>query len=249
MAAQPIKSIILLSIIVLVFQDVFSQQKPDSLRRYHVNTDFTLASKNVWRGINYGNNAPSLQGNLSLRSDVMEFGAMGTVTTNGTKSGYGNWLELYSSYTYKRWSLTIDDYYFFSYDSLNDYLTWNYNTTQHLVEARLKYAVDKRFSIFASYNIYANRYASKALYLEGEYFLRKDLSLLVSYLTGKSSLNFYDKGRITMIGIAGTRLIPITSTFALPIKVSLIVNPNYKGIAHYEGLGRNPVNFVIATSL
>ena len=223
----------------------------DSLKNT-VNTTFTLASKNVWRGVNYGDNAPSLQGNLSYNiKNAIEIGAFGTVTTNGTKKGYGNWLELYTTFKIDKWSLTLDDYYFFSYDSLNDYFDYSENTTQHLVEARLKYTSDK-FTIYGSYNVFANRDAEKALYFEAEYFLRKDLSLIVGYLTGASWLNFHDKGGVTVAGISGSRDIVITDKFKIPVKTSLLFNPNYENIAKdsngnvLKGLGTNPVNFVIA---
>lgn len=223
----------------------------DSLKNT-INTTFTIASRNVWRGVNYGDNAPSLQGNLSYNiKDAIEIGAFGTVTTNGTKNGYGNWLELYTTFKIDKWSFTIDDYYFFSYDSLNDYLDYAEASTQHLIEARIKYTSNK-FSIFGSYNVYANKTAAKAFYFEAEYFLRKDLSLIVGYLTGASSLNFHDGGGFTVAGISGTRDIEITNKFKIPVKTSLLFNPNYKNIAQdgsgnvLRGLGTNPVNFVIA---
>lgn len=228
----------------------------DSTKAVSVNTDFTIASKNVWRGVSYGNNAPMLQGLLALNvKDAIEIGVCGTGTINGDRKGYGNWLELYTTFTIDQWSLTIDDYYFFSYDSLNDYFDYDQNTTQHLIEAKLKYSIDK-FSVYASYNIYANKDAAKAWYFEAEYFVRDDLSILFGAVTGASWLNYYDAGGITTIGVAGSRDIKVTKLFSIPVKASLIANPNYKNIAQwdgsgyvnpgYDGLGRNPVNFVVA---
>ncbi len=237
--------------ILLLSTLAFAASAQDSLKNT-INTTFILASKNVWRGVNYGDNAPSLQGNLSYNiKNAIEIGAFGTVTTNGTKSGYGNWMELYTTFKIDNWSLTFDDYYFFSYDSLNDYFDYSEATTQHFVEARIKYATS-RFSILGSYNLYANKDAEKAFYFEAEYFLRKDLSVIVGYLTGASWLNFHDKGGMTVAGISGSRDIVITDKFKIPVKTSLLFNPNYKNIAQdangnvLKGLGTNPVNFVIA---
>jgi len=232
----------------------------DTTKVAQVKTDITIATKNVWRGVNYGNNTPMVQGTLALNfKNAVEVGACGTATINGDRKGYGNWMELYTTYTIDRFSLTIDDYYFFSYDSLNDYFNYSKNTTQHLVEARLKYNIEKKFSVFASYNIYANVNAQKAWYFEAEYFVRPDLSLLFGAVTGASWLNYYDAGGITTIGVAGSRDIEVTKTFKIPVKASLIFNPNYRNIAKwdgsgyidpgYNGLGRNPVNFVISISL
>lgn len=247
---KTVKKIILFFLLALTI----SVSAQDSLKNT-VNTTFTLASKNVWRGVNYGDNAPSLQGNLSYNiKNAIEIGAFGTVTTNGTKKGYGNWLELYTTFKIDKWSLTFDDYYFFSYDSLNDYFNYGSiaeNISPHLVEARLKYTDDK-FTIFGSYNIWSNQDVQKSFYFEAEYFIRKDLSLIVGYLTGASWLNFHDKGGMTVAGISGSRDIVITDKFKIPVKTSLLFNPNYENIAKdpngyvLKGLGTNPVNFVIA---
>lgn len=248
------KRIYLFVILLLCSIGAFAQ---DSTKVVSINTAFTISSKNVWRGVNYGNNTPSLQGTLALNvANVFEIGACGTTTINGDKKGYGQWMELYASYTIDRWSLVLDDYYFFSYDSLNDYFNWSETSTQHLLEARLKYNIDKKFSIMASYNIYAMDGAAKAFYFEAEYFIRPDLSFTFGAVTDASWLNYYDKGGITTIGVNGTRDINVTKTFKIPVKASLIFNPNYKNIATWDGsgyvnpgydyLGRNPVNFVIA---
>lgn len=217
----------------------------DTTKSISLNTEISISTRNVWRGVNYGNNSPSVGGSLGLNyKDVFEIGAFGTATLGGTKSGYGNWLELYATYTHNNWSLTLDDYYFFSYDSLNDYLNWSSTNTQHLLEARLKYDHEK-FNIVASYNIYASKNAAKAFYFEAEYFIIPELSLLFGALTGESWLNCHDAGGITAIGVAGYRDIDLTKTFTVPLKTLLVFNPNYKNISQYEGLGRNPVNFLL----
>jgi len=235
----------------------FAQDDSVKTKNVTVNTAFTLASKNVWRGVNYGNNLPTLQGTLALVvKEKFEIGACGTTTINGDKRGFGNWMELYTSYTINRWSFTIDDYYFFSYDSLNDYFNWDSKTTQHLIEGRVKYNIDKKFNIMASYNFYANKDAQKAFYFEAEYFIKPDFSFTVGAVTGPSWLNYYDKGGITTIGINGYRDLKVSKKIKIPLKSSLYFNPNYKNIAKWDGsgyvdpgynyLGRNPVNFIIS---
>lgn len=250
---------IFLTLLLAVSFVTFAQEKKDTVKNWKVVTPVTISTKNVWRGVNYGNNTPSIQATLGLNyKDAFEIGACGTATLNGDRRGFGNWMELYTSYTVGRWSLTVDDYYFFSYDSLNDYLNWDSRSTQHLVETRLKYNVDSKFNIMASYNIYAAQGAKKAFYFEMEYFLRKDLSVLLGGVTGPSWLNYYDAAGITTVGLSGTRDVKFSKHFKLPLKVQLICNPNYKNIAKWDGsgyvdpgynyLGRNAINFVVSTS-
>ena len=266
--AQFVLWVLMFSIVVALVNSACAQDNapdinlksdaPDSTSKFSLNTEVTIASRNVWRGVNYGNNLPTIQGTLGVIYKSIEVGAFGTVTVNGDRKGFGNWMELYSTYTLSnRWSVTLDDYYFFSYDSLNDYFNWNPKNTQHLIEARVKYNVDKKFWILGSYNFYAGDGSQKAFYFEGEYFLTKELSLLLGALTGPSTLNFYAKGGVTTVGLSATRQLKMTKNLSVPLKTRLIFNPNYKNIATYtgagcdpgyNGLGRNPVNFVISVT-
>jgi hypothetical protein len=214
-----------------------------------VNTAFSISSKNFWRGAVYGNNVPSLQGSVAISRRNFEVGACGTSPLNGTSVGYGIWMELYASYNIGRFNITVDDYFFFNEDDHdNDYFNWNRNSTQHLVETRLKYAVDK-FNITGSYVAYASESSVNALYFEGEYFIIPELSVLAGYVAGESYLNFYNDSGITHIGVAGNRKIQVSKIFEIPVKAALYASPNYKNIVELPGLRRNPINLVITLSL
>jgi len=213
-----------------------------------VNTAFSISSKNFWRGAVYGDNVPSIQGNVAIVTGNFEIGACGTSPLNGTSLGYGIWMELYASYNIGRFNITVDDYFFFNEDDHdNDYFNWNRNDTQHLVETRLKYSVD-RFNLMGSYVVYASDASVNALYFEGEYFIIPEFSVLAGYVAGESYLNFYDDAGITHVGIAGNRKIEITDTFSIPVKAALYASPNYENISELPGLRRNPINLVITLS-
>lgn len=234
--------------LILVFSCIITFAQ-DTTKTVKVVTNFTLSSRNVWRGTNYGNNAPSLASTLGLNiKDAIEIGATATVTTNGTKAGYGNWMELYSIFHWgEKISLIIDDYYFFNkYDTMNNYLDWSKEKTQHLIEAKLKYAIAKKINIAASYNIYAATGTPKAWFFEAEYFLKPNLSIIASYVAGASALNFYTASGVTTVGFVGYRDIVVTKKLTIPTRATILVNPNYQNIAHYDGLGRNPIQFVIS---
>lgn len=238
------KTKLLIAFVLLTF--FCNAQEDTTKKETSLNTDVSISTRNVWRGVNYGN-SPSVQGNLSYAKNIFEVGTCGTMTMNGNKTGFGNWLELYSTIKYKNFSITVDDYFFFNaVDSSNNYLDWNQKKTQHIVEGRLKYD-SKKFDAFVSYVLYSNKYDStKAIYFEGEYEICKNFSAFVSFVTGQSSLNFYDKGGVTGIGLIGKRQIKINNNFSIPLKTTLGVNPNYKNISKYPDLGYNPVYFVIS---
>lgn len=212
-----------------------------------INTDITLSTRNVWRGASYGN-APSIQGTLSVVGKYFEVGTWGTTTLNGQMGGFGTWIENYATAKIGYFSLTLDDYFFFfPQDSLNNYLDYSPNKTNHLVEARIKYA-NPKFSIMAGYTVYSNSLnKTKGIYVEAEYFIRKDISIIASGVTDASWLNFYDKGGVTCIGLVGRRVID-AGKLSVPVKAQLLVNPNYKNISNYPNLGKSPAYFVVSVN-
>jgi hypothetical protein len=229
-------------ILFLPIYTVFSQV--DSVKNLSVNTEVTIATRNIWRGLDYGS-SPSIQGTLSVAQKYFEIGAYGTTTLNGSKEGYGTWLELFATVKVNQFSFTLDDYFFFNAgDSLNNYFEWNHNSTQHFLEARLKWDTEK-LDFTAGYAFFKNQAdKTNGVYLEAEYFPFKNLSFIVGGLTSGSYLSFYNRGGITTIGASGRRTLKITDTFSCQLKASLIFNPNYKESVEPPGVGTNPVYFI-----
>jgi hypothetical protein len=228
----------------LYFSDTKAQN--DSTKKdFDLNTEVSLLSRNIWRGLDYGT-SPAAQGTLALRHEHFEVGSFATVSLNGNKAGYGNWLELYVTGKFKDFQLTVDDYFFFnSIDSLNNYFDWDQNKTQHFIEGRLKYDSEK-LDLTAGYCFYRNLAdKSTGVYLEGEYSPNKNISFIVGGLTSSSWLSFYDGGGITTIGASGKRELNLTQSFSMIVKCSLLFNPNYRNALANTGVGNNPVYFVV----
>jgi hypothetical protein len=222
----------------------------DSLKQHLILTSVSLYSKNFWRGNIYGNNAPAISGTLAMRlKNNFELGATGTSPTSGNRDGYGIWMELYASHTMGRFTVTVNDYYFFNaQDSLNDYFNWKRTNTQHIIEGRLKYN-SGRFNTTASYVLYTANTAVNSLYLEAEYFLVPNLiSMSAGAVFGPSSLNFYDKGGVTHFGFTGYRDIQISKELSLPLKISIMTSPNYKNASKYPAFTQNPINLIVGIS-
>lgn len=235
---------------LLLWSPVFAfSQNTDSSKSINLNTEITISTRNIWRGLDYGS-SPSLQGTLALTHDNFEIGTWGTTTLNGSKAGYGTWVELFATAKYKNFSVTLDDYFFFNADdSLNNYFDWRSEKTQHFIEARLKFDSDK-IDLMAGYAFYKNKFDdTKGLYVEAEYSPFKNLSFVVGGLTSSSWLSFYDDGGITTIGVSGKRPIQITDNFSLMLKTSLIFNPSYDKSVEAPGVGTNPVYVVVYLTL
>lgn len=232
---------------------VFAQTN-DTLKieKHLIVTSVSMSSKNFWRGNVYGNNTPSISGTLAMHlKNHFEVGATGTSPMNGSRDGFGIWMELYASKSIKQFTITLDDYYFFNaQDSLNDYLNWSRSNTQHLVEARLKYdAPNGRFSITASTVIYTATGAPNSLYLETEYYLvPKIFSVSAGGIFGPSALNFYDKGGVTHFGFTGYRDIVVSKELTIPLHVGLFTSPNYQNASKYPAFSQNPINMIVGIS-
>ena len=237
---------LLLSICILVFANISygqNQSVPDSSNQ-GFNVDLGVASRNIWRGLDYGS-SPSIWGDLYGSFKNFSIGAMGTSTLSGSKSGYGNWMELYASYTFKNLTFVVDDYFFFnSEDSLNNYFDYTPQNTQHLVEARIEYENDY-LDVMVGYVVYSNNADNtNGVYLEATYKPNKTLSFTAGYLTASQWLSFYDKGGLINLGINGHRNISVFKR-KLPLTASLILNPNYQNAS--PEVGNNPVYFVLKT--
>ncbi|MCU0437107.1 MAG: hypothetical protein MUC49_04280 [Raineya sp.] len=244
----------ILFVLSFVFFQITNVVAQDSTKKEDVKNDklileVTLANRYIWRGVEFGAGSPSLQAYMSYQPfKNFEIGTIGCVTTNGTKVGLGNTLEIFAKYSYKNFYFLIDDYYFFA-DSVkfDNYTDYGYNTN-HLYEARLGYKNEK-LEIIGGYYFYGNQNAGtlgETVYGEVSYSPNPSLTFFAGGVTGASYLNFMTKGGITSIGITGTRNIKITDHFAFKAKGSLIINPNYKYTAPVPGVNGNFINYLLA---
>ena len=210
-----------------------------------LNTEVGLYNRYIWRGINFGD-APSLQGLCSVSYKGFEVGTYGANSLNGTPLGYANTVELFATYTYKKFSFTIDDYFFYeSYDSLNRFFEYGKNTL-HFLEARAKFTHDK-FYLLAGYNFYSRASNdTKGIYFEAGYNINKQIKLVAGGITQASFLNFHDKGGITNIGIYFKRPVKVTESFSFNTLFALIANPNFEQVAKIAGVSRNPLHFLLS---
>lgn len=226
----------------------------------------TLATKNVWRGIDFGNGTPSAQGLVTFKpSDRWDFNVLGITSLTGDNRGYSTTLNFFVNYTLGDLTLTLDNYYFEG-DATNIPTSfWDYRNA-HFLEGRVGYALGK-FSFTAGYTLYGGGFYSnpvidsmgtvlqntKGLYLEAKYQPSDAITLSVGGITGASALNFNDKAGFTNVGFKYSKTVKITDHFSIPFDFQLVVNPSWGNIAPAGlprvGYGNQRVNFVVAMTL
>ena len=223
-----------------------SQNKASDSSNFDFNFDLGIASRNIWRGLDYGS-SPSTWGDISGTFKNFSIGAIGTTTLNGSKEQYGTWLELYASYKFKNISFVLDDYFFFNADEQdNNYFEYRPENTQHFVEARIEYENDY-LEALVGYVVYSNSGDStNGIYIETTYKANEKLSFTAGVITGAQWLSFYDGGGITTLAVNGHQKVKAFGK-TLQLKASLVFNPNYANAS--PQVGNNPVYFVISAEL
>ena len=258
--------ICILFLVIATGEGKNTQTFGDSTKSSQWSGFLSVANKNIWRGIDFGNGAPTVQGMLTYRtSPKFDINVLGISALTGTNLGYANTLNFFLNYKWKALTITLDDYYFHGDASNIQNNYWDYKNA-HFLEMRLAYTY-KRWEFKSGYTLYGGGFYSnpiidsagtvlkntRGLYLEANYKFTDYLTLTVGGITGSSALNFMDKGGITNIGLKYSKAIQMTERFALPIDCAIIVNPNYENIAPKNlprvGYGNQSVNFVVSLSL
>jgi hypothetical protein len=221
-----------------------------------------IASKSLWRGIDFGNGSPSIQGLVTYSPfKFLDINVFGVTALNGTMKGYSNTMNIFLTFKYKKFYFEVDDYYFKG-DITNIPTNYWYHDKTHFVEARIGFK-NKIFDLKAGYTIYGGGLYNnpvidtlgtklmntQAFYLEANIKLTSEFSVFIGGITAPSSLNFTDKAGITNVGAKYSRSVVITDKFSLPIDAVLMINPNYENISPAGlprvGYGTSPVNFAI----
>ncbi len=166
----------------------------------------------------------------------LELGTWGSIDFTGTYKE----LDLYLSYSLKGFTLTMTDYYWSGDWIVNNYFEYQNDSTGHYIEASLGYKGEKiPFSILVGTMIYGadkkfedpekNNYST---YIELGYSFaiqeyNLDLFLGVTPMDGLYGDGYggSDGFAVVNTGVTGSRTIKITDNFSLPVKASVIANP------------------------
>jgi len=244
MKATHIRVSILFALLVLLpltarpVEPAIRESKENRLR---VNLSSDLVSRYIWRGTDFGS-SPSIQPTLSLSGANFEAGCWSAFATNNSFRE----LDLYLKYTFKGITLCVTDYYVPEIGGAPAspdprYFVYTDQTTAHTVEASLQWKGGEKLPLWISGNIFlygndkrwgfnpekdtlATTYYSA--YLEAGYSLalRDDhLDLFAGFTPSAGA--FGNAPGLVNIGITAYRTLKISDSLSLPLRGSLIFNP------------------------
>jgi uncharacterized protein (TIGR02001 family) len=223
---------LLVPLIALCFAGLFTTS---AVQAQSVDVGGTLASRYVWRGLDFGN-AAAVQPSLSYSQGGFTVGAWGSFEMSPVGGSATNENDLYASYTFDLGdsgsiSLSVTDFYFST--GANDFFEFDNEAVSgpggHQIEPGISYSgpVTVSASVFAYGHGDENE-----IWLEAAYpFSVKDVDLSLALGgTPNDGAGFYgtdadtDAG-LTKVSLSASKSIEITDSFSLPISASYYVNP------------------------
>ncbi len=244
------KSLIFIFSLTLCFLGTFCIQAQDKTSsKINISSDFV--SRYIWRGLDYGK-APSIQPTLSFTKGGLEIGSWGAFNTTGSYHE----VDLYAKYTFKGISAIFTDYFVHNESNSNDTRYFDYNewTTNHTFEGSLQYKGPDKFpiSLLVGTYFYGNDRkntpdlvdTSKTVvkqnystYFELGYTVNckgKSFDLFMG-LTPSAGAYGNTFGVINA-GITCYKTIQVTDKFSIPVKASLIANPQARNLYFVLGI-------------
>ncbi|HPE18127.1 MAG TPA: hypothetical protein P5200_05285 [Tenuifilaceae bacterium] len=205
----------------------------DSLK-FDFSADFR--SRHIWRG-NLTCSAWSVQPTMNLTSSNFLVGIWGAYTVDNSYTEF----DLYASYTYKRFTIAILDYFCPSETvKFNHLFNYSNKTTKHTLDAVLSFNGTQRFplSISASTLFFgddknpSNGENYFSTYIEASYKWEVSEQLKSEFHVGLTPFEgYYSTGaNVVSCGLSITQNLQISSSFKLPINGKLIINPNTENV-------------------
>lgn len=243
------KKVLLVFIMLCTASFVNAQHEGEE---HHSGVEFSagvdIVSSYIWRGLNFGN-SPAIQPNVSVGFSGFELSAFGSYALMAN-AGYGFYsvpytefdLELKYSIPTKvgTFSIACSDIFmpFLGLEYSNyDGVVGDEETGAHWLGARIGYEGTESFpiSFMAEYNFHND--ACKSIYAELGYnftYGETDIELFFGVAKGTNSdivgSAFYEikEDKIAVVNVGGTisKTIKVTDSFSIPLRTSVIFNPN-----------------------
>lgn len=188
-----------------------------------------MVSRYVWRGADFGESM-AVQPGLTFAFGDLEVGAWGSYSISASGAG-ANENDLWASYTVSAdngasFSLGFTDYYFPAPDAEHGFR----NSEAHTLELSLGLTGPESFpvSLYGGMLVYNDDDSS--VYLEASLPVTAvegvDLGLVAGMTAGASEFYGTEGAALINVGVSAGSEIEITESFALPVSVSWIVNPD-----------------------
>lgn len=211
---------------------------------FKFNAGADIMSRYIWRGLDYGA-SPSIQPTLSISGAGFELGYWGAISTLGTYSE----VDLYAKYTTHGFSIMATDY-FFPKDAVpatksDKYFNWEKETTGHLIEGAVQYKNPEvmPFSLLAGVFVYgaadlkADGNQNYSSYFEVTYSGSLAGNSFDLFVGGTADAGLYGPSAgVVNTGITVYKGIKLTDDFTLPVKASVIANPQASNIHFVLGI-------------
>ncbi len=233
------KKLILSSIIVLLFS--FAEVKAQE-SKFNVGGD--IVSRYVWRGKDFGS-SPSIQPYLEYaHKSGFTLGYWGAMSTKGDY----NEVDLYAKYKFKGFSIIATDYFFpvsqVPGRKQEKFLIYDNDSTGHVIEGTLQWEGSEKFpiTILVSSYVYGfdknekgdNQYSS---YAEVSYNFNTKAGIVSPFIGFTPDKGAYgDEMGVVNLGISGKKTIKISESFEIPVKASVISNPQISNVYFVFGI-------------
>ena len=199
-------------------------------------SDFGLSTSNLWRGVDVGK-----QPVIKMTADyqpVSWFTLNSEVNAvyNQFREGYANTVKNSAMFNVYNTSVGVQDIYFSQNTPTQidtNYFHYNKATTNHFLEAVLKYKGDakSRIDFLTSYVFYQNEsYKRGSIYFEATYHLDYNADIFVGYVTGESQVNFQKENGFTNVGVVLKRTLSFSKGTDANSRLTIMVNPMYKTV-------------------
>ena len=201
--------------------------EPASAQSASVGAD--VVSRYVWRGADFGESM-AVQPGLTFAFGNFEAGAWGSYSISASGAG-ANENDLWASYTISTdngasFSLGFTDYYFPSPDAEYGFR----NADAHTLELSLGISGPESFPISLYGGMLVYNDDDSSVYIEAGLPVSSiegvDLGLVAGMVTGASGFYGTEGAGLINVGISAGSEVEITDSFALPVSVSWIVNPD-----------------------
>lgn len=233
----------LLTFILLATFGFISAQAQDSIVS-KINIGSDLTNRYVWRGLDFGS-SPSVQPYFEYaHKSGLTLGCWSAFSTTGTY----NEIDLYAKYTYKNISIIATDYFFPTSNvpilKSNHFFNYKNASTGHGLEGTLQVKGGDKLPLTLTIATFFHG-ADKNSLGEQQYSTYSELAYTFDCKAGKldAFAGFTPKEGLygnTMgfvnIGVTGYKSIEITDRFSIPMKASLITNPQVENIYFVVGI-------------
>jgi len=213
---------------------IHAQENPNKAK---INLGADIVSNYIWRGM-AADQSVNIQPYLSLGVGNFTLGAWASGNFTGTYKEF----DLFAAYTIKQFTITVTDYMWSPQIDMMPYFDYNNETTGHYFETSVAYKGAESFpiSVMAATMVYgadkqteidettldttiSNNYST---YVELGYSFQLNgyrLDPVLGFTTGEGL--YGTSFGVTNLGVSGFRSIKFSDKFELPMKASIIFNP------------------------